>query len=643
MKFQIKKLILWPKNGQYPYKVIDFKLNTVNVITGDSRTGKSAIIPIIDYCLASSKCYIPTQTIRSACSWFGIVIKLDKGQLLLARKEPGKKKSTSEMMMIQNFEIKIPDIPEKNTTCDAVKHFLDEYSKISFLKIENNFYDNRPSFRDMMSFCFQPQNVVANANILFYRTDKMENRNKLISIFPYILGVVTPELLASQQELINLKKTLKRKEKELQKLSELSTKWESEIQSWTSMAIELGLLDEICRNLSFNSQLEVLQKLVKENTEEKRINADNILQASKEIVELREEENKISMELTTYKRRYIEMTNLMSTVSNYRNELSIQVERLNITEWLNKKAKKNKLCPLCQQKLSDDGLRNFYLKRLEETKMRKKEVEAIPASFEREYVIVKEKIEYLSNKLADVQKRIRIEENKKQNDSRYTLEGISRILGKIEYAIETVKTMSTDGELQKEIDKLSRKIKNLEIIVSEEAIKIRIKNVINKISIYQMELVKMMDVECPNDQFRLDYKNLTVQVDRKDGRQDYLWEIGSGSNWLAYHISTLLGLQKYFSTITSVVPNFVIFDQPSQVYFPYDSNTNNDKKILKDTDKEAVKSLFDTMAKCISTIGNLQIIVLEHADSSIYGDISGINEVCVWHDNEKLIPLEWIK
>ena len=206
MKFQIKKLILWPKNGQYPYKVIDFKLNTVNVITGDSRTGKSAIIPIIDYCLASSKCYIPTQTIRSACSWFGIVIKLDKGQLLLARKEPGKKKSTSEMMMIQNSEIKIPDIPEKNTTCDAVKHFLDEYSKISFLKIENNFYDNRPSFRDMMSFCFQPQNVVANANILFYRTDKMENRNKLISIFPYILGVVTPELLASQQELINLKK-----------------------------------------------------------------------------------------------------------------------------------------------------------------------------------------------------------------------------------------------------------------------------------------------------------------------------------------------------------------------------------------------------------------------------------------------------
>lgn len=66
-------------------------------------------------------------------------------------------------------------------------------------------------------------------------------------------------------------------------------------------------------------------------------------------------------------------------------------------------------------------------------------------------------------------------------------------------------------------------------------------------------------------------------------------------------------------------------------------------RYLGDLDREAVKSIFTTMAKCISNVNdNMQILVLEHADSSIYGDVQGINEVCVWRDGEKLIPFEWI-
>lgn len=49
MKFQIEKLILWPKKVKYNYKAIDFDTNSVNVITGDSRTGKSAIIPTCNF------------------------------------------------------------------------------------------------------------------------------------------------------------------------------------------------------------------------------------------------------------------------------------------------------------------------------------------------------------------------------------------------------------------------------------------------------------------------------------------------------------------------------------------------------------------------------------------------------------------
>lgn len=649
MKFQIEKLILWPKNAKYNYKAIDFDINSVNVITGDSRTGKSAIIPIIDYCLASGECYIPTQTIRNACSWFGIVVNLENSKVLLARREPGIQKSTSDMMFVQGEEIDIPEVPEKNANCQVVKQFLDEYARLSFLDTDESYYGSRPAFRDLMSFCFQPQNVVANANILFYKTDKTDHRNKLINIFPYVLGAITPKVLSARQELLELQRKLNRKERDYEKLCELTVRWENEINAWISVAIELGLLNEDVGNMSFDSKLVYLQNLTKANTEEKILKGDNIIKNSHELVSLKEKENELALKLTKYKNRYVEMSRLMNSVSEYREALSIQVERLGITEWLNEKAQKEHICPVCQQKCSDDTQRNIYLHRLEENINKRKKVEEVPAAFEREYEMVQDKIQKLTDELVSIQKRIRIEENKiKQstennvnNPNRYTLDGISRFLGKIEYASDTIASLEADGELMAEIESLRLRIAELKKIADESVIKRKIENAITKISVKQMELLKLMDAERPDDPFRLDYKNLTVEVDGEDGRKDYLWEIGSGSNWLAYHISTILGLQEFFATFQSSVPNFVVFDQPSQVYFPHDSI--DDKKI-KDLDRNAVRSIFITMAKSISNVhNNMQILVLEHADNSIYGDVQGVNEVCVWRNGEKLIPLEWIE
>ncbi|WP_310602250.1 DUF3732 domain-containing protein [Anaerosporobacter sp.] len=654
MQFQIEKLILWPKNEKFEYKVIDFNTNTVNVITGDSRTGKSAIIPIIDYCLASGDCYIPTQTIRKACSWFGVVVKLEKGRALFARKEPGLQKSTSEMMLIQDENIEIPNTPEKNATCQSVKRFLDEYSKLSFIDTDEGYYGSRPAFRDLMSFCFQPQNVVANANILFYKTDKTEHRNKLINIFPYVLGAITPEVLSARQELSDLQRQLKKKESDYEKLCQLTTRWEDEIKGWMSVAIELGLIEESSRNISFESQLKEMEELVRTNTEGKIIKSDSIFNSSQEIVKLRESENSIALELTKYKNRYIEMSQLTKSINEYRDALTIQIERLNITSWLDERAKKGHICPVCQQKCDDDNhQRNLYFTRLKEAKNKKKQLEDVPAAFEREYDFVKGEIQRLTEELVSIQKRIKIEESRKKqeadaeniNPNRYTLDGISRFLGKIEYASETIASLEVDGELSEEINKLKIRINELKKVVDESVIKRKIDSAITRVSVKQMELIKSLDSERPNDPFKLDYKNLTVEVDSQDGRKDYLWEIGSGSNWLAYHISTILGLQSFFSTFQASVPNFVVFDQPSQVYFPHLSDVDEiEVKNLKDVDKEAVKSIFSTMAKCISnTKGNMQIIVLEHADSSIYGELEEIHEVCVWQNGDKLIPLEWIE
>src|SRR5712664_779017 len=97
MKFHIRELILWPRDPQLPPKRVPFVEGSLNVISGVSRTGKSAVIPIIDYCLGSDTCSIPVNTIRDRCSWFGVIVATDSGEMLLARREPGAQRATADM------------------------------------------------------------------------------------------------------------------------------------------------------------------------------------------------------------------------------------------------------------------------------------------------------------------------------------------------------------------------------------------------------------------------------------------------------------------------------------------------------------------------------------------------------------------
>jgi hypothetical protein len=100
----------------------------------------------------------------------------------------------------------------------------------------------RPSFRNMAAFMFQPQNIVANPDVFFFKADTYDHREKLISIFPYVLGAITPALLAKQYEVDRLKRDLTRKQRELASIRTVSERWTAEIDSKVATARELGLL-----------------------------------------------------------------------------------------------------------------------------------------------------------------------------------------------------------------------------------------------------------------------------------------------------------------------------------------------------------------------------------------------------------------
>ena len=66
---------------------------------------------------------------------------------------------------------------------------------------------------------------------------------------------------------------------------------------------------------------------------------------------------------------------------------------------------------------------------------------------------------------------------------------------------------------------------------------------------------------------------------------------------------------------------------------------------LNDEDKIAVRKIFEVLSNFVKNADfNIQIIVTEHADDDVWGDITDnrIQLVERWRGNEKLVPVEWL-
>ena len=657
MKFSLNSIILWPQKKEFTYRQIPFEPDKVNIITGSSRTGKSAIIPIIDYCLGAEKCTIPVDIIRNACEWFGVLFDMDNEQILLCRKEPGSQSSTNEMYCSRSKIVEIPENIESNTTAPQVKNILNELFSISFLDLDpmDSNFSARPSYRDFMAFIFQPQNIIANADVLFYKADTSIHRQKLINIFPYVLGAVTPRILAARQEIERLRKEKDKLTRDLNNIKEVAESWKQEVHSWIARARELGLTTYTWDGKdSFEQQIYQLRLIVQKNENESAISANNVKDVSEELIMLRKEEQAVSSKLFASQKRYSEMNQLMNSVGQYDHSLQIQLSRLDISTWLRTMATTDgSSCPICGNAHSDSiSVLDNLCSAIAEIEKTAGDMKVVPAAFEREVQIVDEEIQYLSKKMSAIRRRINEESGKNQDnaDRKYTLNNVARFLGRMEIAIQTYDRIGSDSELEQKIQEIESRLSELRKIVNENEIEKKLKTALRYIESEANRIISGLDAERPDDPVEFIIKDLTICVKNASGRSDYLWEIGSASNWLAYHIALSLSFQKFFQERGAIsIPGFLVFDQPSQVYFPQKLARRNkedameDQVSLKDEDKEAVQKIFTTLSKYImDTKMKVQIIVMEHADEEVWGEIENMHLVKRWRGNtEKLIPVEW--
>lgn len=71
MTMQIAKIILYSHDGRI--RELPMEVGQLNVITGASKTGKSALIDIVDYCMGRGDCYVAEGVIRKHVSWFAVI------------------------------------------------------------------------------------------------------------------------------------------------------------------------------------------------------------------------------------------------------------------------------------------------------------------------------------------------------------------------------------------------------------------------------------------------------------------------------------------------------------------------------------------------------------------------------------------
>ncbi|EPC5667687.1 DUF3732 domain-containing protein, partial [Serratia liquefaciens] len=312
-------------------------------------------------------------------------------------------------------------------------------------------------------------------------------------------------------------------------------------------------------------------------------------------------------------------------------------DRLLVSSWLESLLESGKTYMSHLKEFRDEIIEPLLVG-LKSTESESVETPLVSDAFNRENIRLQEELSISIEMLNKIKKEIKILKSNKNNG--FDNARINQFVGMIRYAIKNIETPDNNNELKVKLDSLLLEEKKLDLHIKNESVERKKKLSLEKISDYITSWLPKLDNERPYDKVGFDDKELTLRI-VGNGRDDYLWEIGSGANWVSYHIASLLGMHDFFlSQEKSPVPSFIAFDQPSQAYFPR-GNLIDGIDNIKDEDIESVKKTFLALSE--STIRkNIQIIVLDHIPKELISDLSNSFLVEEWRDGNKLIPENWV-
>ena len=262
---KIRSIHIYSHDGQR--RDLQFKVDGLNVITGRSSTGKSALSEIIEYCMGRSSFNVPEGVIRDKVAWFAVIYQFEKEQVLVAKPTPpGGGASCSTAMLRRGTELQAPEFKDLavNTDDDSIVELLSRLLGIPENRTEVALEHSRDSYdaniKHTFYYLFQKQGLVANKDQLFLPPERARIQPQAIrDTLPILLGVSSHDRYELESKLRIAQRDLRISNKKLEQARDaVDTSHEQAIGLY-SEAKTVGVIGNTDENPNADGIIEALR------------------------------------------------------------------------------------------------------------------------------------------------------------------------------------------------------------------------------------------------------------------------------------------------------------------------------------------------------------------------------------------------
>ena len=642
VSIQILEIVVYSHDGQR--RELSFRPGATNVIPGASKTGKSALISIVDYCFGSGECKVPEGPIRRLVSWFGMRLKLAQGEAFIARKCPRANALSSEECFVQiDNVLQLPDADalHQTTNTSGLGTLLRSWSGISdniHVPPEGQTRDElSASIRHALALCFQPQDEIIRRNELFHGSGDHWVAQSLKDTLPYFLGAVDDDYVEKREKLRALRRELRNLERQLAELNNLRGDGVSRAASLLAQSRDVGLSESNAE--TWDEVISALCEVNKMNIGEE----ESELPDTDEYTRMHQQRERLLNEQARIRDEINAARAIEREGESYSNEANEQQSRL-LSIGMFQGVDPNFNCPLCAQPLPSDsdlpGTDNLR-STLAEISSKLETISRAAPQIETAIGELTSRMQTVSDSLSQNRSAMQdlMTANERLQELRDRMSMRAMIVGRVSLYLESIPELPDTTELEARIAGLHVEIKSLQDELSDEAILERINSIVSILSRNMTEWAQLLELEHSEYPLRLDVRKLTIIADTLDGPVS-MGKMGSGENWVGYHIIGHLALHQWFTRRTRPVPRFLFLDQPSQVYFPPDNDPEGRHENVQESDRQAVKRMFKLVFDVVQELSpHFQVIITEHADIEEPWYQDAVVER--WRGGTKLVPEDW--
>ncbi|MET9221732.1 hypothetical protein EES43_29825 [Streptomyces sp. ADI96-02] len=641
-------LALYHRDGRPDPRVVHFRPGALNILTGESETGKSAVLGIVEYCLGRQTFTLPDGVITNTTGWYALLVQIGPTRLVLGRPAPKGASTNKAMLVIGDHTLTLPTASHLNVNADATALRAELSARIG---IEDFRFQPPPgagrhafdvSISQAALLCLQKQNEIANQTLLFHRQGEPGIAQAIKDTLPYFLGAAGPEQAARRHELAEIKKAQRRISKLIEEARRRVEGGEAHRIALARMAADAGMIAEIPEAVSAAALDQLLHRALEAVPDVPSLPGQD---SRRDRLAAERRELRSQLQELTNARGILDTWNEESTALT--GELHTQLSRLKPIGLLAAAHPENAgsdTCPVCSQQLPfpdpDIGDLESLTRRLDREL---DDLAALQPARNRH----REELDGRSN---EIQARLRnnaatldaINTSDRQlrqaQDQRTRL---AHIQGRILQELQRTTPLGKDelADLHRNADRLNEQAEALQLMVDADEVGAETENRLNEVADLMTTWARTLDLEHADtaEEVRISPSLLNVVLRTPDGRRP-LTRIGSAKNWIGYHLVAHLALHTYLNRHNRPVPGFLMLDQPTQAFFPEEVH---DADTVLDADWEAVRAYFSLISQAVSlNEGALQVIVCDHVN--LRDDWFREAVVENWRGGTALIPTDWI-